>query len=141
MRCPICQGELPEDSKFCPHCGARIVVEEEQNPVLLALAEQYERRLNENPKDAATRFNLALTYIRLKRWGAAIQHLELVRQQERDFPDAWLLLVTSYNAIGQKDKARELLSEFIRHFPDHPKAIKLRRRKPESTDIASLLQP
>jgi len=129
MKCPVCQADLPDGAKFCLQCGARVGEVEESNPALLALAEQYERRLRENPKDATTRFNLALTYIRLKQWGAAIQHLELVCQQEPDFPDAWFLLAVAYSNIGQKEKSRRLLSEFVRRFPDHPKATELRRRK------------
>jgi len=129
MKCPVCQTDLPEGAKFCPQCGARVGEVEEPNPALLALAEQYERRLRENPRDATTRFNLALTYIRLKRWGAALQQLELVCQQEPDFPDAWFHLAVAYSNIGQKEKSRRLLSEFVRRFPNHPKATELRRRK------------
>jgi tetratricopeptide (TPR) repeat protein len=134
MKCPVCQADLPDGAKFCPQCGARVGEVEEINPALLALAEQYERRLRENPKDATTRFNLALTYIRLKQWGAAIQQLELVCQQEPDFPDAWFLLAVAYGNIGQKEKSRELLSEFVRRFPDHPKAVEMRQRKFEAID-------
>jgi tetratricopeptide (TPR) repeat protein len=134
MKCSVCQADLPDSAKFCPQCGAKVGKAEEPNPALLALAEQYERRLRENPKDATTRFNLALTYTRLKQWGAAIQHLELVRQQEPDFPDAWFLLAIAYSNIGQKEKSMELFSEFVRRFPDHPKAIEMRQRKSKAID-------
>ncbi len=134
MKCPICQADLPEGAKFCLQCGARISESEEINPALLDLIAQYERRLSQDPKDTATRFNLSLTYIRLKQWGAAIQHLELVRQQEPDFPDAWYLLAVAYHNIGQKKRARELLSEFVRRFPDHPKVAELRQKGLEVID-------
>ncbi|MCX7969223.1 MAG: tetratricopeptide repeat protein [Armatimonadetes bacterium] len=136
MKCRICQADLPEGAKFCFQCGAKVVVEDEEpNPALLDLIAQYERQLRQNPKDTTARFNLALTHIRLKQWGAAIQQLELVRQQEPDFPDAWYLLAVAYYNIGQKGRAQELLSEFIRRFPDHPKVAELRRRRFEAVDI------
>jgi predicted Zn-dependent protease len=115
MKCPVCQADLPDGAKFCPQCGARVGEVEEINPALLALAEQYERRLRENPKDA-------------------IQQLELVCQQEPDFPDAWFLLAVAYGNIGQREKSKELLSEFVRRFPDHPKAVEMRQRKFEAID-------
>ncbi|MGQ9520440.1 MAG: tetratricopeptide repeat protein [Candidatus Fervidibacter sp.] len=139
MRCPVCQANLPEGAKFCPQCGAKIGEEEETNPALLALAAQYERNLKENPQDTATRFNLALTYLKLKRWGAAVQQLELVCQQEPDFPDAWFLLALAHKNLGQKEKVKELVAEFIRRFPDHPKASELRRKGFESVDNPSLM--
>ena len=74
MTCPVCRNRVPEAAQFCPHCGAR-VSEEEVNPALLALVTQYEQRLRENPKDTTTRFNLALTYLRLQRWGGAADQL------------------------------------------------------------------
>ncbi len=135
MKCPVCQAELPEGARFCLQCGAKVAGGEEPNPALLDLVAQYERRLQQNPKDTTARFNLALTYIRLKQWGAAIQQLELVRQQEPDFPDAWYLLAVAYHNIGQKGRTKELLNEFVRRFPDHPKAIELSRRKLEGVDI------
>lgn len=141
MKCPVCQADLPEVAKFCSQCGARVAENEELNPALLDLVAQYERRLRQNPRDTTTRFNLALTHIRLKQWGTAIQQLELVRQQEPDFPDAWYLLAVAYHNIGQKERAQELLNEFVRRFPDHPKVTKLRRRKFETVDIPTSSSP
>lgn len=141
MKCPICQADLPEGAKFCPKCGAKVTEGEEINLALLDLISQYERRLSQDPKDTATRFNLSLTYIRLKQWGAAIQHLELVRQQEPDFPDAWYLLAVAYHNIGQREKAHELLNEFVQRFPDHPKVAELRRKKLEGVDTAYPTSP
>jgi len=134
MKCPVCQAELPEGAKFCFRCGAKVEEGEEPNPALLDLVAQYENRLRQNPKDTATRFNLALTYLRLRQWGAAVQQLELVRQQEPDFPDAWYLLAVAYRNIGEKELSQKLLSEFVRRFPDHPKAAELRRRRFEAVD-------
>ncbi len=129
MKCHVCKSSVPEDAKFCPQCGAKLEEGEEPNPALLALIDQYEGKLRENPKDTATRFNLALTYIRLKQWGAAIQQLEIVKNQEPDFPDAWYLLAVAYQNLGQKEQAKSVLKEFIHRFPDHPKVFELRRKK------------
>ncbi len=137
MECPVCKSSVPENAKFCPQCGAKISEGEGINPALLALAGQYERRLRENPKDTTTRFNLALTYIRMKRWGAAVQQLEIVRQQEPDFPDTWYLLAVAYKGLGQTEQARLVLSEFIRCFPDHPKASELRLGRQKGLDTSS----
>lgn len=141
MKCPVCQAELLEGAKFCSQCGAKVAEGEEPNPALLDLIAQYERRLKQNPRDTTARFNLALTHIRLKQWGAAIQQLELVCQQEPDFPDAWYLLAVAYHNIGQRERTQKLLSEFVRRFPDHPKAAKLRRRKLEEVDTADFTSP
>lgn len=128
MVCPLCKSSVPENANFCPQCGAKIAEGEEPNPALIALIDQYERRLVENPKDTATRFNLALTYIRMKRWGAALQQLEILRNQEPDFPDAWYLLAVAYFGLGQREQAKKVLAEFILRFPDHPKVSELRRK-------------
>ncbi|MER3500653.1 MAG: hypothetical protein C4295_04090 [Candidatus Fervidibacterota bacterium] len=147
MTCLVCQGPVPEGARFCPYCGATLAQgePEEVNPALLDLVRQYERQLRDNPHDTTTRFNLGLTYLQMKRWGAAAQQLDLVRQQEPDFPDAWYWAAVAYFKVGQKERARALLAEFLRRFPDHPK-VKEWRRKSETlpladTDVPKLLSP
>lgn len=131
MQCPVCRSEISETVRFCSQCGARLVEEEDEevNLAVLELIAQYERLVRDRPADANARFNLALTYLQARRWGAAVQQLELVRQMEPDFPDGWYWLAVAQHRLGDRDSAQATLQEFLRRFPDHPKAISLRQRR------------
>ncbi len=130
MQCPVCRAEIIETVVFCPRCGARLEEEDKEvNLAVLELAAQYERRVRDHPEDANARFNLALTYLQARRWGAAVQQLELVRQMEPDFPDGWYWLVVARHQLGDREGAQATLQEFLRRFPDHPKAVALRQRR------------
>lgn len=49
MKCKFCGNDLPEESKFCPSCGAPVEPEEQTQTEQSAEAEQAGQQDNQNP--------------------------------------------------------------------------------------------
>lgn len=139
--CEVCGEIIPKRAIFCPMCGARIADKQtmDVNPAVVDMVEQFKKRSDEHPEDAAAHYNLALALIMLQRWGAAVQALERVRQLEPSFLDAHFQLVRAYIALGNLDAAKAVVSEMGQMAPNDDRtkrAAKLLRRalsKPSGT--------
>lgn len=136
--CPICSESVPMGAAFCPKCGARLTkgISEEVNPAVMDLIAQFERRVRNNPKDAAAYYNLALAYITAQRWGAAVQALERLRELEPDYIDGLFQLVRAYIRIGNVDAAEHIAMHMTNVAPKDHKTERARRlirraRKPK----------
>lgn len=118
--CKVCGSPVPQSAVFCPMCGARLEHEgrEGVNPAIVEMVEQFSKRVNEHPEDAAAHYNLALALIMLRRWGAAAQVLEKVIQLEPSFLEAHFHLARSYIALGNLDAAHSVVSQMMRQSPD-----------------------
>lgn len=131
MRCPVCYMQVPEGGRFCPHCGASLAPLGDINPAVMALVEQYERRITEHPEDASARFNLALAYLKVRQYGAAFQQLERVCRLEPDFPDAfyWLALVS--RKVGNTELFQESVAMLRRlaHRDEKARSLLTRLRR------------
>ncbi|MFA4015500.1 MAG: hypothetical protein RUDDFDWM_000583 [Candidatus Fervidibacterota bacterium] len=119
--CKVCGAAVADDARFCHVCGASIAGPEEENPAILEMVEQFKNRLREYPEDATAHYNLALAFIMLGRFGAAVQALEKVIQLEPSFLDAHFQLVRAYVALGNLEAARNALSNMERIAPNSSK--------------------
>lgn len=71
-----------------------------------------------NPKDAASRFNLGVVYLRQKRFSQALDYLQLA---EIEMPDLWLIHVYKGRAraeMGQLDEAHAAFRTAVQLSPD-----------------------
>ncbi len=90
--CPFCSSRAPERPDACPQCGVvyslvdpeRLLANErlDRERVAAALPE-YERRVAQAP-DFATRFNLGVAYLNLRRVPAGLEHLRAASQLRPD---------------------------------------------------------
>src|SRR5205823_12093536 len=70
------------------------------------------------PDHASARHNLALVYSNLERYEDAIPHYEELRRRGMEFPSTYDGLAEAYAAIGQMDKAIDVLQDYVMRHPD-----------------------
>ncbi len=78
----------------------------------------YKEYLQLYPDDTTANHNLALIFYNLDQKEKAIPYYEKARSAKADFVGTYRQLALSYRAIGEDDKAKEILDEYIEEFGD-----------------------
>jgi serine/threonine protein kinase/tetratricopeptide (TPR) repeat protein len=86
--------------------------------------EAYRKALELYPDHASARHNLADVYLDLERLQEAIPQLEELRRRGMTFPSTYGNLAQAYAMLGQFEKARGVLDDFIRTNPDSATAYR-----------------
>lgn len=114
LDCPACDEQVPEQSRFCLYCGAKI----ELAPVLSPVASP--------PRDApqATADELVdegFALSRNQRWDAAIARYEAALEKDPKFVKAYRNLGFALNHVRQYERALKVLSKGLElgTAPDH----------------------
>ncbi len=76
----------------------------------------FERALEEDPDNVSARFFAGLAYLEAGQPEMAAAHLEKVSHQSSSYSQKaeWYLILTHLN-MGEKDKAKSLLEEYVKH--------------------------
>jgi Flp pilus assembly protein TadD len=72
----------------------------------------YEKALDVQPDEPQTIFNIIVAYVSKEDWREAIQWGEKYVSVSRDDPRGWQLLARCYSEMGDRDKARDALTQF-----------------------------
>ena len=127
MRCRSCNAELSEGAAFCPSCGAQQAVGATFETID-RMIEDYRRRLDQKPRDADARFNLALAYKHKRLDDMAIAELERLREQGEEFADLEYELANLYLRQRKRGQAVEAARRALAADPDHAAAKRLLQR-------------
>jgi predicted Zn-dependent protease len=73
-----------------------------------------EEAARQRPEDSSTQIALGKLYLEEGRAGDAVKHLEIGRRLEPDNPEVYAGLAHSYQHLGEREKARECLTELLR---------------------------
>ena len=122
VRCPNCGAENPPGSRFCNNCGATLTLEPS---AVDRLIEEYRRKLDSDPGNAMTRYNLGLAYEYRGEHDLAILELEKVREQCPDFADVEYHLAGLYRKTGQNERAAQAVERALELglSPEEAKAL------------------
>ncbi|MCK4816466.1 tetratricopeptide repeat protein, partial [bacterium] len=78
----------------------------------------YEKVLELYPEDTLANHNLAFIFYRLDQWEKAIPYYEKARKARIDFFGTSFQLASCYRAIGEDDKAKEVLDDYLENTGD-----------------------
>jgi tetratricopeptide (TPR) repeat protein/tRNA A-37 threonylcarbamoyl transferase component Bud32 len=78
----------------------------------------YKKVLKLYPDETTANHNLAIIFDNLEQWEQAIPYYEAARQAKTDFVGTYTQLATSYRAIGELDKAKEVLDDCLENTGD-----------------------
>jgi Tfp pilus assembly protein PilF len=81
------------------------------------------------PNDALAHSQLGMTYFELGQYDNAVKHLERARQLDPShFSHPQIYLAEIHLRRGEKRAAADVMEDFLRHHPDYPEAVTVRRR-------------
>lgn len=104
LECPACSERVPEHSRFCLHCGARVGV-----TAVPAVATPQAPAGAETTAEALVEEGFALS--RMQRWDAAIARYEAALKRDPAFQKAYRNLGFAMNHIRQYETAADVLSK------------------------------
>jgi tetratricopeptide (TPR) repeat protein/peroxiredoxin len=84
--------------------------------------EYLQRAITARPAYPEALNNLGILYLRTKRPNEAIQSFEESIRVAPAYDQAYLNLARVYAIEGDREKAKEILRELLKHYPDHPQA-------------------
>ena len=113
--CPGCSERVPEQSRFCLYCGAKITV-----PTGTAPEAPAPKTTPEATAEALVEEGFALS--RMQRWDASIARYEAAIKQDTSFQKAYRNLGYALNHVRQYETAVEVLTKGLSlpaALPDH----------------------
>jgi serine/threonine protein kinase len=115
LDCPACSERVPEQSRFCLYCGAKVEVSRRSESVSAAPNDS-----DEGSAEELVEQGFALS--RLQRWDAAIARYESAIQKDPSFQKAYKNLGFAFNHVRQYERAVTVLTQALALpaiFPDH----------------------
>lgn len=115
LDCPACSERVPEQSRFCLYCGAKIEIASAR-----AIRASPPREAPEATPEQLVDEGFALT--RIQRWDAAIARYETALEKDPNFRKAYRNLGFALNHVRQYERAVEVLSKGLSlgaAVPDH----------------------
>lgn len=129
MKCPVCGKECGEEDNFCSRCGAKLRVERKEKSLesLDRMIQDFQKKIEDNPKDPDIYYNLALAYAMKKDDQLAIIQLQKVLAIDPSFSDALLLLGKLYIRQKKYEEARKYLLKVLEVEPNREAEELLKR--------------
>jgi serine/threonine protein kinase len=115
LECPSCSERVPEQSRFCLHCGVKL----ETTPIPVTVPSSAKAAV-ELTADQLVEEGFALS--RIPRWDAAIARYEAAIKKDPTFQKAYRNLGFALNHIREYETAVEVLTKGLSlksSFPDH----------------------
>lgn len=81
--------------------------------------ETFDKLLQLYPWDILGNNQLAALYLRLEEWEKAIERFEVIRRYKTEAVAPYYMLARAYNCLGQHDKAKKVLEDYIAGFSDN----------------------
>ncbi len=126
--CADCGRQVAMDFTFCPYCGRLLRQAGKRDTAMDRMVEEARRAVDQNPRDAFARYNLALGYKLTGMKELALEELMRVAEQEPEFADAFYEIAALQAEGGRTEKAVPSLRRALQLDPAHEKARRLLAR-------------
>ena len=95
---------------------------------VLKSIDAYKKAIELYPDDLTAMHNLGVTYERLQQYQNSIPLFEELRRRGVPIVITYTNLAGDYGALGQFEKARDVLQDFLARYPDNSRAYRGARR-------------
>jgi len=125
--CPSCRVVVEESANFCPRCGASLRLQAKDRAID-RMIQDARRAVDDDPRDASARHNLALAYKLGGLEELALEEFARVTELEPAFGDAYYEMAIIQARSGRRDEAVVTLRRALEVEPDHRRAQQLLER-------------